>query len=229
MARMVLARIKRFGNQWASCGVPVRPPEDMVGRQSTKRLCPKLVPGQVIKIPEDHNLLNQECVEIVRKVAHDEFIRPWVFANAEQATMANPTKSRLGATQIAMGLNMAIGAAENRRKALADREAAQEELERAERNLEAQQRRAARTAIPEDDDVLDGPGDDVDQEDEDDGYVPNPRNRLTKDEADELRGRTEDAGDDEAEAVTEHQPRRGKGRGVAAERAPRVPRRSRGE
>lgn len=130
---MVRVRIKRMGKQWAACGVPVYPPPHLQGKPSAKRLCPKLVPGQVIEVPDDHNLINQDCVEVVRRIEKDEFLRPWAFKSAEEALMANPSKSRLGADQIANGLNLAAGARDKGRKALEEREAAREEAERLER------------------------------------------------------------------------------------------------
>ncbi len=110
---MPLARIKRFGNQFASCGIPVRPPENLVGSPGIKRRCPKLVPGQVIELPDDHTLFDQECIEIVRRVGHDEIKRPWVFATADDAMRANPNKARLSHDQIQNGLLMAEGAIEH--------------------------------------------------------------------------------------------------------------------
>ena len=130
---MPLARIKRFGNQFASCGVPVRPPEHLVGRSGIKRLCPKLVPGQVIDLPEDHTLFNQEAIEIVRRVAPDEILRPWVFSSADAAVMANPSKRRLSHDQIMGGLAMADGALQN-----------------ADRHREAMRKRKAKEAAMED-------------------------------------------------------------------------------
>jgi hypothetical protein len=124
VANMVMVRIKRMGKQWATCGVPVSPPPELKGKPNAKALCPKLVPGQVIEVPITHNLLNQDCVEQVRRVEPDEFRRPWAFNSAEEAKMANPTKSKLGADQITMGLSLAEGAQRKGRKALAEREAA---------------------------------------------------------------------------------------------------------
>lgn len=162
MVRMVKARIRRMGKNWASCGVPVSPPIEMRRDPSMTQLCPKLVPGQVIEVPEDHNLLNQECVEIVRGLERDEFMRPWVFPTAEAAIMADPSKSMLTADAIASGLALAEGATMKGKKALVEREAAQ---------------RTAREM----------PDEDVGYNDASDDYMPNPRNRVSRVEADEMR------------------------------------------
>ncbi len=201
--QMVMARIKRMGKQWASCGVPVRPPEDRIHEANIKRLCPKLVPGQVIKVPSDHNLLNQDCVEIVRRVENDEFMRPWVFKSADEATLANPTKSRLGAAQIAMGLNMAAGAQDKGRKALEARLEAQDAAEDADdddfyeapRTRRAREPENARSRAPR------GPVQPV--EDEDDGYVPNAQNRLTASEHEDIVRRDAELNDEDPEEAVE--------------------------
>jgi hypothetical protein len=124
---MVRIRIKRFGKNWATCGVGVRPPENLVGDPRMKRLCPKLVPGQVIELPADHSLLTQrKLIERVDGPEHDEFMRPWVFKTAADAGMANPSKSRLGVDQIMTGLALADGAINNQGRKKAARDAAKE-------------------------------------------------------------------------------------------------------
>lgn len=190
MARMVLARIRRFGKQWASCGVPVSPPDYLKGDPKAKRLCPKLVPGQVIEVPDDHNLLNQACVEIVRGLEADEFERPWTFRNSEEALLANPSKSRLGADQIAAGLTLAEGAQIKGRKAAEERQARQ-------REEEPPVRTPRRLPDPEE------------PEDEDD-YQPTSQNRLSRDEADELRGVDDEPEEAEAPPVRRGRQPRGK-------------------
>lgn len=121
MAKQVLVRVRRMDKMWATCGIGVRPPEDQIGNPQMKYLCPKLVPGQVIGLPSDHPLLRQKCVEIVRAPERDEFIRPWVFANIEDAALADPSKSGLSADRIRDGLHMMAGAVENRREAFEKR------------------------------------------------------------------------------------------------------------
>jgi hypothetical protein len=124
---MVRIRIKRFGKNWATCGVGVRPPENLVGDPRMKRLCPKLVPGQVIELPADHSLLTQrKLIERVDGPEHDEFMRPWVFKTAADAGMANPSKSRLGVDQIMTGLALADGAINHQERKKAARDAAKE-------------------------------------------------------------------------------------------------------
>lgn len=110
---MPLVRIKRFGNQFASCGIAIRPPENRAYEPGIKRLCPKLVPGQVVELPENHNALNQECIEVVKKVRDDEILRPWVYRNAEHALQGNPFKAKFSPDDIAEGLAMAKGAVDN--------------------------------------------------------------------------------------------------------------------
>jgi hypothetical protein len=125
---MVRIRIKRFGKNWATCGVGVRPPEHLVGDPRMKRLCPKLVPGQVIELPADHSLLTQrKLIERVDGPEHDEFMRPWVFKTAADAGMANPSKSRLGVDQIMTGLALADGAINNQGRKLEERKALQDD------------------------------------------------------------------------------------------------------
>lgn len=111
----VLLRIKRFGREWATCGIGITPPPGMAHDPRMKRLCPKLVPGQVIELPVTHPLVKKRCklVEEVDGPEKDEFIRPWVFHSAEEAAMANPSKSRLGPAQILGGLTLREGAIEN--------------------------------------------------------------------------------------------------------------------
>jgi hypothetical protein len=193
---MVMARIRRMGKNWASCGVPVSPPPELAGNPRAKRLCPKLVPGQVITVPSNHNLLNQPCVEIVRSLERDEFHRPWAFPTAEAATLANPSKSRQGADQIAAGLALAEGAQEKGRKALAEREASAARAELSDR----------RKASVEDEDDISHNGPDEDGEDD---YVPSTRNRMSRAEADELRKRDEpeDGGDEDPAREEEPAPR----------------------
>lgn len=111
---MPLVRIKRMGKQWATCGIQIRPPEDMIGSPGIKRRCTKLVPGQVVDLPKDHTIWNQgELIEQVRRVMPDEILRPWVFPTADAALAANPTKARLTHDQIQQGLVMAEGAIDN--------------------------------------------------------------------------------------------------------------------
>jgi len=129
----VLLRIKRFDKAWATCGIGIVPPPGMAHDPRMKRLCPKLVPGQVIELPVNHPLVKKRCklVEEVDGPEKDEFIRPWVFHSAEEAAMANPSKSRLGPQQILDGLTLREGAVKNapihREKA---RKAAKEQFDR---------------------------------------------------------------------------------------------------
>lgn len=223
MTRTVMARIKRMGKQFASCGVPVTPPPHLKGKASAKRLCPKLVPGQVITVPEDHNLLNQDAIEIVRRIEKDEFARPWAFKSAEEALLANPSKSRLGADQIAAGLNLAAGARDKGKKALAEREAAREEEEL--RQAREERMTGRRPAADEDDDFY---GDTPARADDEDDYRPNPQNRVSPDERDDiLRRDAELTGEDDPEDA---EPVRGRGRGRATVQgdAARAPRKRRG-
>lgn len=184
MANLVMVRIKRMGAQWASCGVPVSPPEDMKGRPQIKRLCPKLVPGQVIKVPSDHNLLNQEAVERVRSLMPDEFLRPWVFKDAESAAMANPSKSRLGVAAIATGLALADGAQRKGLAAMAERE------ENARRAMLDEHERISGRKFEQDPDPEDDDGEESDSERMDRELAEveaNPRNAMSRGERDELR------------------------------------------
>lgn len=181
---MPLARIKRFGNQFASCGIPVRPPENLIGTPGIKRRCPKLVPGQVIELPDDHSLFDQECIEIVRRVGHDEIKRPWVFATADDAMRANPNKARLSHDQIQNGLLMAEGAIEhadaNRektRKRNAKRQEA-EQFDDAEYELEPEERVSQRSRNRVSEDIYDDAkpvNDEQDDEPEAEDDEPAPR------------------------------------------------------
>lgn len=111
----VFLRIKRFDKNWATCGIGVIPPAGLAHDPRMKKLCPKLVPGQVIELPENHPLVKKRSrlVEFVDGPEKDEFVRPWVFHSAEEAVLANPSKSRLGPQQILDGLTMREGAIEN--------------------------------------------------------------------------------------------------------------------
>jgi hypothetical protein len=111
----VLLRIKRFGKEWATCGIGITPPPGTAHDPRMKRLCPKLVPGQVIELPVSHPLVKKRCklVEEVDGPEKDEFIRPWTFHSAEEAAIANPSKSRLGPEQILNGLTLRDGAINN--------------------------------------------------------------------------------------------------------------------
>ncbi|MFA5996170.1 MAG: hypothetical protein WC790_00385 [Candidatus Paceibacterota bacterium] len=112
-----------MGKQWATCGIGIRPPEHLIGDPRIKKLCPKLVPGQVVELPSDHNLLNNsELVETVSKLQHDEFMRPWVFDSVEAAARANPSLSGLSAEAIAQGLALTMGATRTQAKAQVSRE-----------------------------------------------------------------------------------------------------------
>ncbi len=157
-------RIKRFGNQFASCGVPLRPPPELIGHPSAKRLCPKLVPGQVVDLPEGHRIEDNELCERVRRVERDEILRPWVFATAEDAKMANPSRSLLSVDAIEAGLALAEGAIEKRARDYQEREA-----RRAEHAVQSTRARVAEV------------GDGDEPLDDDDDYVPNPANRETAD------------------------------------------------
>lgn len=119
--KTVLVRIKRdrAGHFFDSCGVPVRPPEQLVRKPGIKKLCPKLVPGQVLRVPVDHNILNQDCIEVVRgELYEDEFERPWVFDNPADAVLANPSKSNRSVEEILAGLAFGEGAKESQKRKL---------------------------------------------------------------------------------------------------------------
>ena len=121
----VLIRIKRMGDQFSTCGIGIRPPERFVGNPSMKRLCPKLVPGQCVELPVTHPLVRKKSkhIEIVLEPEVDEVIRPWVFKSAEDAALANPSKSKLTPDQILQGLTLtegAIGNAPEHRKKFQD-------------------------------------------------------------------------------------------------------------
>lgn len=131
MANTVLVRIKRFGTgqhtQFATCGVGIMPPADRVDEEGIFLLCPKLVPGQVVELPADHELIDHPTVEVVRSVAADEFLRPWVFESATDAEMANPSKSGLSVEQIKDGLAMTSYATQKRGEEAAIRASARAE------------------------------------------------------------------------------------------------------
>src|SRR5258705_1914184 len=113
---MPLVRIRRMGDQWISCGVFFpRPP----GVHRT--LCPKLVHGQVMEVPDDHEILNYEhLIEVVAKPAKDEFLRPLVFDTPENALMADPSVSGVGIEAIQQHVAMVAGAVKHRRKQRAE-------------------------------------------------------------------------------------------------------------
>lgn len=113
-AGSVLVRIRRMDLQWATCGIGIMPPAERVNEEGIFTLCSKLVPGQVVSLPFDHDLTWHPKCEIVRGLERDEFVRPWVFESQEQAVMADPSRSQLSASQIADGLNMVDGAVRNR-------------------------------------------------------------------------------------------------------------------
>lgn len=119
----VLVRIRRMGDQWATCGIGLLPPSNMMGDPSMKRRCAKLVPGQVVRLPDDHpTLQNTKLVEIVTGLDDDEFMRPWVFSSAEAAKAADPSLSGMSAEHIAAGLAHTEGATFTQREALRKRE-----------------------------------------------------------------------------------------------------------
>lgn len=180
---MPLARIKRFGNQFASCGIPVRPPADLVGQSGIKRRCPKLVPGQVINLPEDHTLFDQDCIEIVRRVGHDEILRPWVFATADEAMRANPNKQRLTHDQIEGGLTMAQGAIDNAERNRAKAKAAVEEFDVGE-ELEDERTVRARSRNRVSEDIYDDAKPVRDEPEEEDEVAPRSGGRRKHDAAD---------------------------------------------
>ena len=174
--RMLRARIKRMGKQFATCGIPVRPPRGMEKRPGIKYLCPRLVPGQVIELPEDHNLFNQDSIEVVRRLEPDEFLRPWVFATAEQATLADPSKANLAVDAIRAALSMAQSNAEQQRAAHKLREAKKRQiLESVEDDEYA----------PDDEYARSDDGDD-----DGDNYTPDALNKLSEDERNALLGLT---------------------------------------
>lgn len=88
----VKIRIKRLGSQWSSVGVPFDPPSDRKGEQGIQYLCTKLVPGQVVELPDTHPILRSQHIEIVKGPEKDEFMRPWVFNSVEDAIRADPSK-----------------------------------------------------------------------------------------------------------------------------------------
>lgn len=113
MARNVLVRIKRMGDQWATCGIGVEAPADMKDRENVYDLCTKLVPGQCIRLPDTHRLARHHLCEVVRRPEKDEFERPWVFKTAEHAMLADPSRAGLSADEIINALAMLDGAREH--------------------------------------------------------------------------------------------------------------------
>jgi hypothetical protein len=119
----VMVRIRRMGEQWATCGIGIRPPESETRNPSMKGRCAKLVPGQVVELPRGHSILrNSKLVEIVDEPAEDEFLRPWVFSSIEAAHQADPSLSHMSAENIASALALTEGAAHKQRQALVERE-----------------------------------------------------------------------------------------------------------
>lgn len=164
-AKTYLIRIKRFGNQWATCGVGIMPPNGRESEDGIWDICPKLVPGQVVELPEDHDLITDpntgdmnELIEIVQRPAKDEIIRPWVFKSSEDAILADPVRGNRNIDEIRAGLAMTQSAIENapkhRKKARKEREDAEPEDEDAENFEEGEDE--------------DGPGAD---------YEPTPNNK----------------------------------------------------
>lgn len=115
----VLVRIKRMGDAWSTCGIGVR---HLAPKGTPKNVCPKLVPGQVLKIEtEGNNFAQQPHIEIVQKPEHDEFIRPLVFANEQEAFRANPSNGELTEDDFAMGQAMVQTALQAKQRELQDR------------------------------------------------------------------------------------------------------------
>lgn len=144
---MPLVRIRRMGDQWSSCGVFFTLPAGV-----KYPICPKLVPGQVMEVPEGHELLECDLIETVRKPAKDEFIRPMVFRTVEDAVMADPSKSKLGIEAIRQGIALISSAVETaqarRAKTLAVLEDEQDEDEDEDTaELTAAAGRASNTAL----------------------------------------------------------------------------------
>ena len=110
----VFVRIRRMDLQWSTCGIGIMPPPERRGEEGILTLCAKLVPGQVVALPANHDLTRHMKCEIVRGPERDEFVRPWVFDSQEHAIMADPSRSQLSASQIADGLNLIAGAVHNR-------------------------------------------------------------------------------------------------------------------
>lgn len=197
----VRLRIRRMGAQFATCGIGVRPPEHLVKDPTMKRLCPKLVPGQVIDLPRSHPLAHKsksKMIEHVEDLEDDEILRPWVFKSPEAAIAANPAKSRISIEEIRNGLAMTEGAHATSREKTRQRH--EEDLH---------------------DDDRDEP-EESDYEDElesDDEVAERASNRVSRDIKDDARPVTDDE-DDQEEPEEEEEPRRGK-------RAPRAAYRNR--
>lgn len=143
---------------------------------SMKRRCPKLVPGQVIELPANHNLARQPSIEIVRRVEKDEVLRPWVYDSAEDAVIGNPNKSRLSPDQIEAGLSMSAGAIANRESEYTERQKARSATKPVLDHVDE----------PEDEDdetgSVDEPEDDEEDESEDEeANAKRSRNRATPD------------------------------------------------
>lgn len=124
----VFVRIRRMGAQFATCGVGIMPPKDRMHEPGILDLATKLVPGQVVELPSDHDLTSHPVCELVRGPEADEFIRPWVFESAEEAVMADPSRSGLDANQIANGLALTRGATYKQREALEERQRVAREI-----------------------------------------------------------------------------------------------------
>lgn len=215
--KLILIRIKRYGaGGWATCGVGVRPPEHLVGEPSMKRLCPKLVPGQCIELPVGHPLLKQtKLIERVDEPEDDEFVRPWVFNTAEEAAMADPSRSRMGADQIRDGLALADGAIEGRAR----------EHKKLVKEQKASKRKKAPVEPeeydePDEDPIYGDDGDEPDFESEDE-VATRASNRVKRSVKDEARPVEDD--EDEAPAPRKRASRRTN----ADEPAPRRRRRNR--
>ncbi len=102
----VYIRIKRFGDQWAACGIPLAPPKNRRHEPNIKYLCPKLVPGQVVAVDSDSNTLKQRCIEIVHQLEEDEIVRPLVFNSVDDAIRANPSSANFDPKNISNGMNL---------------------------------------------------------------------------------------------------------------------------
>ena len=219
-----------MGDIHAVSGITVRPPEDRVHEPGIKYLCPKLVPGQVIEVPEGHNLLNQKGIERVRHPERDEFLRPWVFDNAQDAKMANPNKSRLGADAIASGLALTQGAQDHQANKLEARQRLQDEAgtpaapsSEGQRSIEdriaarradprfkqAEEAERIRLQEPPEQRYYGGEPEALDEEPEDDGsnYEPTTQNRLSPEELEDIKRQHKEAvGEETPEPETEEQP-----------------------
>jgi len=111
-----------MGDQFATCGIGIRPPDDRINESGINELCPKLVPGQVVEVPEGHNIINQASIEIVQRIEKDEILRPIVFPDGETADMADPSKRKLGIEAIRERMAMLTSAVDHRAAALAARQ-----------------------------------------------------------------------------------------------------------